>query len=47
VGLDVNNFHRYLPLSFTVFVLYHYWICLSSVFFKIFAVFLNTRKIRN
>jgi hypothetical protein len=47
VGLDVSNFHWCLPLSFTVSVLYHYWICLSSVFFKIFAVFLNTRKIRN
>ena len=47
VGLDVSDFHWCLPLSFTMLVLYHYWICLSSVFFKIFAVFLNTRKIRN
>jgi hypothetical protein len=36
VGLDVSDFHRCLPLSFTMLVLYHYWICLSSVFFQNF-----------
>ena len=36
VGLDVSDFHWCLPLSFTMLVLYHYWICLSSVFSKIF-----------